>query len=72
MSSAIQTAVNGITQAVSQATQSAAGIVNASSTGKNIDGDLINLKIDSTQVSANAAVIRTSEKTQKALLDIVV
>lgn len=72
MSSALSIAANGITSAVSRATQSAANIVNASSTGKNIDTDLINLNQSSTDVAANAAVLKIAEKMDKALLDITV
>ncbi len=72
MSNALSIAANGINQAVSRATQSAVNIVNASSTGKNIDGDLINIQSDKTSVAANATVIRSEEKMQKSLLDITV
>jgi len=72
MSSALSIAVNGINAAVSRATQSASNIVNASSTGTNLDSDLVNVKVASTDVAANAAVIRATEKEQKALLDITV
>ncbi len=71
MSDALSIAVNGINSAVSRATQSASNIANASLTGKNIDGDLINLRTTSTDVAANVAVIKTAEKNQKALLDII-
>ncbi len=70
MSGALSIAANGINQAVSRATQSAANIANASLTGNNIDTDVINLSVASTDVATNAAVIRAAEKNQKALLDI--
>ncbi len=70
MSSAFTTAVNGINSAVSRATQSASNIVKASSTGKNVDTDLVNIKSASIDVAANAVVIKEEEKIQKALLDI--
>jgi fibrillarin-like rRNA methylase len=72
MSSAITTAVNGINKSVAQATQAASNIANASLTGKNIDGDAVKIKAASTDVAANAAVIRAEKKNQKALLDILV
>jgi hypothetical protein len=70
MFSSLSAAGTGLYQAVARATQSAGNVVNASSTGKNIDADMVNLKIASTDVAANAAVVKTSEKMQKALLDI--
>jgi len=70
MSNALSIAVNGINATVSRATQSASNIANASLTGKNIDSDLINLRASVTNVAANADVIKTEEKNQKALLDI--
>ena len=72
MSSALSIAANGINSAVSRATQSAVNIVNASSTGENLDADLININQSSTDVSANAAVLKIAEKMDKALLDITV
>ena len=70
MSDALSIAVNGLNNAVSRVTQSASNIVNASSTGKNLDSDLVDLKTDSTNYAANAAVIKAVEKDNKALLDI--
>ncbi len=70
MSSALSTAITGLSSAVARATQSAGNIVKASSTGKNLDGDLVNLKVASTDYAANAVVIKKEEKMQKALLDI--
>jgi hypothetical protein len=70
MSNALLTAVNGINSAVSRATQSATSIVNSSSTGGNLDANLININADSTDVAANVAVIKTVDKMDKALLDI--
>ena len=72
MSSALSIAVNGFNASVAKATQAVGNIVNASSTGKNVDGDLIKLKAASTGASENAAIIKTEKKTQKALLDITV
>ncbi len=70
MSNALSIAVSGINSAVAQAAQSANIIVNASSTGGSVDGALVNLKVASVDVAANAAVIRTADKMNKALLDI--
>ena len=70
MSSALSKAINGLHQTVTRATQSVGNIVNGSSTGKNIDGDLVNLKAASIDYAANATVIKTESKMQKALLDI--
>jgi flagellar hook protein FlgE len=70
MSDALSIAVNGLNQAVSHATQSAGNIANASLTGTNVDGDLVNLSVAKTDYAANATVIKTEEKMQKALLDI--
>jgi len=72
MSNALSVAINGINAAVSLASRSANNIVNASSTGKNVDGDLINVGVASTDMAANAAVIKTVDKMNKALLDITV
>ena len=70
MSSALSTAVSGINSAVSRATQAAGNIVKASSTENNLDKNLVNLSTATTDVAANAAVIKTAKKEQKALLDI--
>ena len=72
MSTILSTAVSGLNSAVSRATQSARNIVNASSTGKNIDKDLVDVNKDKTDYAANAAVIKTTRKMEKALLDIMV
>lgn len=69
MSNALSLAINGINSAVSLASQSATNIVNASSTGQNT-ADIVNVKIASTDMAANAAVIKTVAKMNKALLDI--
>jgi len=71
MFSPLSAAGTGLAQAVSRATQSADNVVNASSTGKNIDGDMVNLAVAKTDAAANASLIKTEEKMQKALLDIV-
>ena len=70
MSSVLSTAINGLSSAVARATHSASNIVKASSTGKNLDADLVNLKVASTDYASNAVVIKKAEKMQKALLDI--
>ncbi len=70
MSSVLSAAINGLSSTVARATQSAGNIVKASSTGKNLDGDLVNLKAASTDYAANAVVIKKEENMQKALLDI--
>ena len=70
MSSVLSTAVTGLYRSVSRATQSADNIANASLTGKNPDKDLIDLSEDKAAFAANATVIKTAEKMQKALLDI--
>ncbi len=70
MFSAIPTAVAGLYQAVARATQSAGNVVNASSTGKNIDEDMVNLATAKNEVAINAAVIKAQQKMDKALLDI--
>lgn len=70
MSNALSIAVNGMNQSVARATQSASSIANASLTGKNVDADLVNLSIESTNYAANAKVIEADAKMQKALLDI--
>jgi flagellar hook protein FlgE len=72
MSSALSIAVNGLNASVAKATQAASNIVNASSTGGNVDGSLIALKSASTGFKADAAVIKTVDKMNKALLDITV
>jgi hypothetical protein len=72
MSNALSIAVNGVNSAISSALKSTTTIVNGSSTGQNVDGALVNLQAASKDVAANAAVIRTVQKTQKALLDILV
>ncbi|MDR3423828.1 MAG: hypothetical protein P4M13_01945 [Alphaproteobacteria bacterium] len=70
MIGALSTAVLGLHSAVSSATQSAGNVVKASSTGKNLDGDLVNLKTASVNYAADAAVVKTVGKMEKALLDI--
>jgi hypothetical protein len=61
---------NGLSQAVSRATQCAGNVVKASSTGKNVDGDVVNLVSAKEDFSANAAALKAEEKRQEALLDI--
>jgi hypothetical protein len=72
MSSAISTAVNGLNNAVTRIANATSNIVNASSKSSKIDlnADVISSKIAQTDYAANAAVIKTAEKNQKALLDI--
>lgn len=70
MFSSFPTAVAGLYQSVSRATQSAGNVVNGLSTGKNIDKELVNLQAEKTVFAANVAVIKTEQKMQKALLDI--
>jgi flagellar hook protein FlgE len=45
-------------------------IVNASSTGGNIDADLVSIMVEKTNYAANVEVIKTVGKMNKALLDI--
>lgn len=70
MSTILSTAVTGLYRTVAGATHSANNVVNASSTGKNIDGDMVNLVMAKTQFVANVQTIKTYDKMQKALLDI--
>ncbi|MGB9152581.1 MAG: flagellar basal body rod C-terminal domain-containing protein [Alphaproteobacteria bacterium] len=72
MSNALSIAVNGLNSAASLAVKSATNIVNSSSTGNNVDGALVTLSSASTDYAANAAVIKTVDKMNKALLDITV
>ncbi len=72
MSSALSTAVNGINAAVARTTQSVGNIVNASSTGNNLDANLVAVGINAANVATDAAVIKTVDKMNKALLDITV
>lgn len=72
MSDALTTAIQGINDSVSRATQAADTIVNASSRGQNIDAGLVTLKTASTQVALNAAVMKIDQKMKDALLDILV
>ncbi len=67
---ALSSSLNGLSRAVSSATQSAGNVVNASSTGKNIDSDIVKFGIAKTVYSANAAAIRAEDKMHEALLDI--
>jgi hypothetical protein len=70
MCSPLSAAGAGLYQAVARATQSACNVVKASSTGENIDGDMVNLALEKTNVAVNAAVVKTTGQMQKALLDI--
>jgi len=70
MSTTFLTAVNGINQAVARATQSASNVVNASSTGADIAKNLVDIKVASVEVAANAMVIKAQKKMQESLLDI--
>jgi flagellar hook protein FlgE len=70
MSSALSAAVTGLYQTVARTTQLANNIANASLTGKNVDGDIVNLAQEKTNYAAGAAVIKTEQKMQDALLDI--
>ena len=70
MSGILSTAVSGLNRAVSRATQSANTIVNASSTGENLDKGLVDLNVSKTEYAANAAVIKAAKKMDDALLDI--
>ena len=72
MSSALQTAVNGINNYVAKATQAAASIVNASSTSGDIDANLVKITTERTNVVAEAAVIKADNKEKKSLIDITV
>jgi hypothetical protein len=66
----LSSAVTGLYQAVARATQSANNVVNASSTGKNIDEDMVNIGSAKTEVAADATVIKIEQEMQKTLLDI--
>jgi flagellar hook protein FlgE len=70
MSTVFSTAVSGINNAVARASQSANNIANASLTGKNLDRDLVNVKLARNDVAVNATVIKAEHKMQKALIDI--
>lgn len=70
MSDVLSTAISGMNSAVSNATQSARDIVNASSTGKNLDASLVNMKVAQVDYAANAAVVKIAKKMSDALLDI--
>jgi len=70
MSTTFSTAINGMNQAVARATQSANNVVNASSTGSDIAKDLVDIKVASVEVAANATVIKAQQKMQESLLDI--
>jgi len=70
MSDVLSTAITGLNSAVSRATHSANDIVNASSTGKNLDASLVNLKASQVDYAANAAVVKIAKKMSDALLDI--
>ncbi len=70
MSDALSFAINGLNSSVARATQFTRDIVNASSTGKNVEGGLVGLQGAKTDYAANATVIKTVQKEQKALLDI--
>ena len=70
MFNALSSAVTGLYQAVSRATQSANNIANASLTGKNIDEDMIKMNVAKTEVEANVAVIKTENEMRKSLIDI--
>ncbi|MFA5040568.1 MAG: hypothetical protein WC464_02920 [Bdellovibrionales bacterium] len=71
MFTALSTAVTGINQAVARATQSAGNVVNASSTGKDIARDMVNINVAKTEVAANATVIKTQNEMGKTLLNII-
>ena len=71
MSIALSSAVNGLNASVARTTQSVQSIVNASSTGGNLDGALVRINSEKTNYAANAAVIREEEKRQKTLIDII-
>ena len=71
MSTALSLAVNGINNVIVRATQATADLVNASSTGAaNVDGDLIQVNQAGNDLAANALVIKTEAKMEKALIDI--
>jgi flagellar hook-associated protein FlgK len=70
MFGSLSATATGLYQAVARATQSANNIANASLTGKNIDEDMVNLIKAQTDYAANAKVIQTEGKMQRALLDI--
>ena len=71
MSDALSIAVNGINASVARTTQSVRNIVNASSTGNNLDGNLVNIASDKINVAADVDVIKTVHKEQQSLLNII-
>ena len=70
MSEAISTAINGLDLSVSRVSQSTGNIVNALSTGKNTDGDLVAISAASVNYAANATVIKIARKMESTLIDI--
>ena len=56
---------------VARTSQSVANMVNASSTGNNLDANMVAVASEKPYVAANAAVIKTVKKMDQALLDII-
>ncbi len=69
MTAILNVALSGLSKATGQAANALSNIVNASST-KSIDSSLVALQESKIDYQANAAVIKTAEKTEKSLLDI--
>jgi len=70
MSDALSIAVNGLNASVARTTQSVGNIVNASSTGNNLDANLVKISAEKTNIAADADVIKTVRKEQQSLIDI--
>jgi hypothetical protein len=73
MSGILSIAVSGLNSAAQRFANATSSIVNASSTGGSGDVTpaLVSTIADKTDYAANAAVVKTVEKTDKALLDII-
>ncbi|MDD3372034.1 MAG: hypothetical protein PHE27_09450 [Alphaproteobacteria bacterium] len=72
MFSPLSSVGTGLYQAVSRATQSATSVVKASSTGENIDENMVALVKANADLEANVAALKAQQKMQRALLDITV
>lgn len=63
---------NGLVDAVARATQSAVNVVNASSTGENIEEAVVKMSMAKTSVDLSASVLKAENQMRKSLLDILV
>lgn len=71
MSDTLNIAVNSINAVSSRIAKTASSIVNASSTGGNdLASNLVNLDVEKNNYAADAKLIRVTQETNKALLDI--